>query len=366
MNDDVGSPDEKASVDDPDWVEQMLARALDSADDEPGEGPSDAPATPPSEEPESEPEQRDMADAPETAEPPAVEATGPVAEVPEPPAATAPEVSEAPPSVADPYAPAEDDDAAWSSWAAGGVAPAAADKGETAAPQPDWTNQQPAATVAAGAVGATVVMADPGYEDEFEEIPRHKSRTRSIIEWGVVVVGAVVIALLIKQFLFQAFYIPSGSMEPTLSENDRVLVNKLSYDFHDVNRGDIVVFDAPEEGSEIKDLIKRVIGLSGETVTFTDQDCSAPAEGGVLIDNREVTESYLKEQASTQACVENIPNCAEGSPPYGCTIPDGMVFVMGDNREDSRDARWFGPIEESTITGRAFIKIWPITDIGFL
>ena len=91
-------------------------------------------------------------------------------------------------------------------------------------------------------------------------------RVRSIVEWVAVVVGALVVALVVKTFLFQAFYIPSASMEPTLEEGDRVLVNKLSYDLHDVNRGDIVVFEPPpdEVGPDgIKDLIKRVIGLPG-------------------------------------------------------------------------------------------------------
>src|SRR6476620_713799 len=85
---------------------------------------------------------------------------------------------------------------------------------------------------------------------------------RLAIEWTVLIVAALVIAFLIKTFLFQAFYIPSESMVPTLEVGDRVLVNKLSYDFHDVHRGDIVVFDAPPlaRSNDIKDLVKRVIG----------------------------------------------------------------------------------------------------------
>src|SRR5581483_7184194 len=97
-----------------------------------------------------------------------------------------------------------------------------------------------------------------------------KSTRRVVVEWVVLIAAALVIAFLIKTFLFQAFYIPSESMVPTLNVGDRVLVNKLSYDFHDVHRGDIVVFDAPPlaRSNDIKDLVKRVIGLPGETVTY--------------------------------------------------------------------------------------------------
>src|SRR5204862_93172 len=94
---------------------------------------------------------------------------------------------------------------------------------------------------------------------------------RTIVEWALLLLAAVVLALLIKQFLFQAFYIPSRSMVPTLEVGDRVLVNKLSYDLHDVNRGDIVVFRAEPnhdwQRAGIDDLVKRVIALPGETVT---------------------------------------------------------------------------------------------------
>ena len=94
------------------------------------------------------------------------------------------------------------------------------------------------------------------------------SARRSVIEWGSVLVGALVLALIVRTFLFQAFYIPSPSMEPTLWSGDRILVNKLSYQLHDVNRGDLVVFRSPPgAGAGGEDLIKRVIALPGERVT---------------------------------------------------------------------------------------------------
>src|SRR5215467_7197252 len=97
------------------------------------------------------------------------------------------------------------------------------------------------------------------------------STTRNIVEWVVIIAGALIVAVVVKTFLIQAFYIPSGSMLPTLHEQDRVLVNKLSYDLHPVHRGDIIVFKGPEQAEgQIKDLIKRVIGLPGDTVESRD------------------------------------------------------------------------------------------------
>lgn len=354
MTDGAGPPDEQASFDDPDWVEQMLARALESADDEPGE-------------PQAERTSENRVER--SSEPPG----GPPDQPVRPPKESQPVAGERPaaaPPPSDtrptggPQTPTSDDDAAWSSWAAGGAPPAGGDAPDPVVSsqqatlpeaQPDWTQQQTQAVPAAA--GATALLVDDEYDDEAPETSRAKSRARSIAEWVAVLVGALLFAFLIKTFLFQAFYIPSGSMEPTLSKNDRVLVNKLSYDLHDVNRGDIVVFNKPpDEQSDINHLIKRVIGLPGETITFAD--------GKVFIDNREVSESYILEPESTDFFVE-IPNC-EGSTPNGCKIPEDRVFVMGDNRRGSRDSRFFGPIEESSVIGRAFLKIWPITSIGLL
>lgn len=179
--------------------------------------------------------------------------------------------------------------------------------------------------------------------------PSHPGRSplRNLIEWLVVIGGALLVALLIKTFLFQAFYIPSASMQPTLTEGDRVLVNKVSYRMHGVNRGDVIVFERPpnEPPSEIDDLIKRVVGLPGETVEGRD--------GVVFIDGRPLDEPYLPNEVITQPF-----------PPI--EIPPGHLFVMGDNRGDSRDGRAFGPIDEDLIVGRAFVKVWPLSRIGGL
>jgi signal peptidase I len=176
-----------------------------------------------------------------------------------------------------------------------------------------------------------------------------KRRTRQLVEWLLLIVAALALALLIKAFLFQAFYIPSESMLPTLEKNDRVLVNKLSYKLHDVNRGDVVVFEAPEGENGVKDLVKRVIGLPGEEVAFR--------EGIVHIDGQPLDEGYLAEGTITsQTC--NVP--------AQVTVPPNSVWVMGDNRQASKDSRCFGPIPEGDIVGRVFFKMWPLGDIGFM
>ncbi len=130
---------------------------------------------------------------------------------------------------------------------------------------------------------------------------RHaKSSGRNIAEWAVVLVGAVVIAGLIRAFLFQAFYIPSPSMNPTLVQNDRVVVNKLSYTFHDVHRSDVIVFSRPPGvPKQDKDLIKRVIGLPGETVSLRG--------GRVYIDGKPLNEPYVA-KGSTSTPLD-YPTC---------------------------------------------------------
>ena len=187
---------------------------------------------------------------------------------------------------------------------------------------------------------------------------------------------AIVIAIVIKTFLFQAFYIPSESMVPTLEVGDRVLVNKLSYDLHDLHRGDIVVF-AAEPNVEwhragIDDLVKRVIALPGrDHHAVRDQPGvhrrpsarrELPPEGH---HHRRSRPAALHHQRDGKKCSSAI-RWADGSPEGGCKVPAGKVFVMGDNRTNSQDARANGPIKESSIVGRVFLRIWPPGRIGFM
>lgn len=193
---------------------------------------------------------------------------------------------------------------------------------------------------------------DDAAENDDERKPRRLRRT--ILEWAGVIGGGVVIALLVEAFFIQAFWIPSESMESTLEIGDRVLVNKLSYRLHDVHRGDVIVFERPPNapegaeanGEEVKDLIKRVIAVEGDTIEGRG--------GKVFVNGTEVDESsYLEPGTPT----DNLDRQE---------IPADSVFVMGDNRTNSQDSRIFGPVDEDDIVGRAFIKVLPITDLGWL
>jgi len=184
------------------------------------------------------------------------------------------------------------------------------------------------------------------------------SSHKTLIEWVLLIGAAILIALVVKAFLFQAFYIPSDSMVPTLKTDDRVIVNKLSYKLHKVHRGDIVVFKTPKgpDGKPIdptiKDLIKRVIALPGETVTAQD--------GKVYVNGNPLDENYLPAGTVTD-CSHFNGDCFPNGP-----LPADEYWVMGDNRQGSRDSRYFGPISKKEIVGRAFVRVWPLNRLGLL
>ncbi len=180
---------------------------------------------------------------------------------------------------------------------------------------------------------------------------RRRNTRRWVLEWLAVLLVALGVAAAVRAFVVQTFYIPSGSMEPTLMIGDRILVDKLSYHLHGVGRGDIVVFSRPpgEPASpELKDLVKRVIGLPGERI-------SSEPNGTVLINRKPLSEPWLSASARSDP----------GPPIRPHVIPPGEYFVMGDNRGNSQDSRYFGPISKSIMVGRVFFRIWPIAHMGF-
>ncbi len=192
--------------------------------------------------------------------------------------------------------------------------------------------------------------------DETSPTPAEK-RIRTLVEWVAVVVGALAMALLIKTFLVQAFYIKWDSMEPTLLAGDRLMVDKISYRWGDISRGDIVVFEGPslQAGHDDEALIKRVVGLEGEMVELRD--------GNVYVDGSLLGEAYL-EPGTITSNRRNIPGCVNSPSPTRCFIADGTVFVLGDNRETSRDSRFFGPVDADRIVGRAWLRFWPLSEFG--
>jgi signal peptidase I len=176
-------------------------------------------------------------------------------------------------------------------------------------------------------------------------------------ELPFLVVGALIVAVLVKSFLIQVFWIPSGSMKDTLQIGDRVIVNKLAYRIGEPSRGDVVVFEPEtlERESLVSkvtrnllesvglrtpqsDLIKRIIGLPGDTIELRDNR--------VYINGAPLDEPYLP---------PDIRNDDFGPE----VVPVGHYFVMGDNRSSSRDSRVFGPIAGDRIVGRAFAVVWP-------
>ncbi len=177
------------------------------------------------------------------------------------------------------------------------------------------------------------------------------------VEWLVVLVCALGLALLLKAFLVEVFVIPSRSMEPTLTVNNRVAVYKLGYRFGDVNRGDVVVFSSPAPTPGVDDLIKRVVAVGGETFEILD--------GAVHIDGAPLHEPYLNDGELTLPSAP-IEGCLNEADARRCEVPEGTVVVLGDSRGDSRDSRFFGPIDTDTVVGRAFVKIWPPNDMGGL
>ena len=194
---------------------------------------------------------------------------------------------------------------------------------------------------------------------------------KSVAELPLLIGLAIVIAFVVKTFVAQAFYIPSGSMIPQLNEGDRIVVSKVAYHLHDPRRGDIVVFDCPPRAAcpppaggilpvrilrglfeaigvrqpSTEEYIKRVIGLPGDQVTGQ--------HGRVYVNGEELVEPYL-------------PNGTLTSNFGPVNVAEGHLWVMGDNRDESSDSRVFGSIERSSVVGRAIVRAWPPTDASFL
>ena len=159
---------------------------------------------------------------------------------------------------------------------------------------------------------------------------------------------ALILALFIRAYVVEAHVIPSGSMLPTIEQWDRVLVNKLSYDFGEPERHDIVVFESPvavANGGEKQDFIKRVIALPGERVEIR--------EGQVYIDGEPLEEDFILEP----------PNYNYGP----VEVPSNSLFVLGDNRNASYDSHmWNSWLEVDNVKGQAFIRYWPPERIGLI
>jgi signal peptidase I len=175
--------------------------------------------------------------------------------------------------------------------------------------------------------------------------PRRRWRRR-LTETVVTLLAAALLAVLLRTYVCQIFWVPTGSMIPTLSVYDRILVQKAFFSWHDVHEGDIVVFSQPPldqcGGAQGGDLVKRVIALPGQTIYSSGNS--------IYIDGRLLAEPYLP------AYDPLGPAIASSEHPF--RVPPGEFYVLGDNRSDSCDSRYWGPIQGSGIIGKAIVIIW--------
>jgi len=240
---------------------------------------------------------------------------------------------------------------------------------------------------AAAAAAPAADPAEPAAPDGVEEAPA-RARPTGFLHSGnrawwqelpALVATALVLTLIVRTFLLQAFYIPSGSMEPTLMVGDRVLVSKLAYRLGEIHRGDVIVFDGrdsfagsaevePAHGvmartvrgvgaffgvsASEKDFTKRVIGLPGDHVVCCD------AAGRVSVNGVAIDEPYV------------MDGDAPSASPFDVVVPPGRLWVMGDHRSDSADSRSHlgdpggGTVPEDRVIGKVVLRFWPLSHFG--
>jgi signal peptidase I len=188
---------------------------------------------------------------------------------------------------------------------------------------------------------------DPASAEPAGTGPRRRRRWRQrLAETVIALLVAALLSALLRTYVCQTFWIPSASMVPTLAVNDRILVRKAFFNWHDVREGDIVVFTRPPldqcGGAPGGDLVKRVIALPGQTIYSSGN--------GIYINGRPLAEPYLPAPDPLG------PPIASSEHPY--RVPPGEFYVLGDNRADSCDSRFWGPIQGSSIIGTAVLVIW--------
>ncbi|MBC2721321.1 signal peptidase I [Desulfosporosinus sp.] len=170
------------------------------------------------------------------------------------------------------------------------------------------------------------------------------ARLKKLIELVEIIALGFILSFVIRTFLLDPRIVPTGSMLPTIRLQDRLLVDKLMFKFNGIERGDIVVFRAPPESGEKDDLIKRVIGLPGETIQVKD--------GKVLINGAALEEDYLLDKPDYQ---------------YDpVTVPEDSYFVLGDNRRGSNDSHIWGFVPMQNIKGKVWIRYSPSNRFGKL
>ncbi|ERL23928.1 signal peptidase I [Jonquetella sp. BV3C21] len=180
-------------------------------------------------------------------------------------------------------------------------------------------------------------ITDPFKRIWIDLIPNARVR-----DWAETIIWALVIALILRTFVIQAFYIPSGSMIPTLMPNDRVFVNKFIYRFREPRRGEIFVFKYPEDPS--KDYVKRLIAVPGDKFSIQD--------GTVFINGKPIDEPYVKYKDSF-----TLPELV---------VPPDSFIALGDNRPNSADSRFWGFVPRANLSGPVMFRFWPLNRFGLV
>ena len=177
---------------------------------------------------------------------------------------------------------------------------------------------------------------------------QRKALLKGVLEIPVILLISFVLVFgFVRPVVAAPFHIPTESMVPTLKVHDRLLVNKLAYDLNDPERGDIALFENQQGGKD--PLIKRVVGLPGETLELRD--------GKVYVDGDPLEEPYLERDP----CKPGYPKTCSFGP---VTVPRNHYFMMGDNRTNSLDSRFFGPVPEEDVVGEALVRFWPVSRAG--
>jgi len=210
---------------------------------------------------------------------------------------------------------------------------------------------------------ADMAKRDPQGEQRVSNLSQFAKSAAEIVE--SLLIAILLVFLIIKPFLVQSFFIPSESMTPTLEISDHILVNKLVYRFEDLKRGDIVVFKSPAEADlQEKDFIKRLIGLPGDVLEIRTgaKDKYGVSTPALYRNGERVDEPYLQET------MFSYPNPAEHfvimNRPF--KVPPGHLFMMGDNRNNSNDSRFWGPLDRNRVIGKSMFRFWPLNRIGLV
>jgi signal peptidase I len=192
-------------------------------------------------------------------------------------------------------------------------------------------------------LGNRTLSLQPKEREKYVEGDGVKRFLKSVLEWIIIIAVAFLLSLVIRTFVIDTRIVPTGSMLPTIQLDDRLIVDRLFYKFDTIKRGDIIVFRATREMvAEDEDLVKRAIGLPGEKVQIKN--------GKVFINDRELNEPYIAE-----------PPVYDYGP---VTVPAGSYFMLGDNRNDSKDSHIWGFLDSKLILGRVWVRYWPLDRFG--